>query len=96
MDAVTIGVLYIEYIIPGARSLKDKRRVLNSLKTRMRNRFNCSVAETGVKEKWGRASLTVCVVSDEARHADAQVQAIARFAGLHRDAELVEYRVELL
>lgn len=30
---MTIGLLHMQFLIPGARSLKDKRRGMNSLKT---------------------------------------------------------------
>lgn len=93
---MTIGLLQIDFLIPGARSLKDKRRAMNSLKTLLRNRYNCSVAETEYKEKWGRSRLAVCVVSDEARHVNAQLNEIARFASNHRAAQLVDYEIEML
>jgi uncharacterized protein YlxP (DUF503 family) len=93
---VTIGVLHLDFRIPGARSLKDKRRVMQSLKQVMRNRYNCSVAEVEFKDTWGRARLAVCVVSDESRHANQQLNEIARFAGSKRGAELTDYWIEML
>jgi uncharacterized protein len=93
---MTIGVLQMDFLIPGSRSLKDKRRVLKSLKQVMHNRFNCSVAETEFQDLWGRARLTVCVVSGESRHANEELNEIARFAANKGGAELVDYRVEML
>lgn len=93
---MTIGVLYIDFLIPGARSLKEKRRVMKSLKERMKNRFNCSVAEIGDKEKWGRARIAACVVSDDSRHVNTQLNEIVNFAGRNADAQLLQYEIELL
>ena len=93
---MTIGLLQIDLLIPGARSLKDKRRVVKSLKQQLGNRFNCSVAETDYHDLWGRSRLSVCVVSNESRHANQQLNEIARFASDRRDAELVDYGIELL
>jgi uncharacterized protein len=93
---MTIGVLQLDFLIPGSRSLKDKRRVIKSLRERMRNRFNCAVAETDFQDLWNRSRLTVCVVSGESQHANTQLNEIARFAGSARDAELVDYRIEML
>ena len=93
---MTIGVLQIDFLVPGARSLKDKRRVIKSLKQRISNRFNCSVAETDFQDVWQRAQLTVCVVSNESRHANTQLNEIARFAAQAGGAELVDYRIEML
>ncbi len=91
-----IGLLQIEFIIPGSRSLKEKRRGMESLKTLLRNRFNCSVAETGYKDKWARSTLAVCVVSDESAHVSAQLDKIVRFASKHHAVHMVEYHIEKL
>lgn len=93
---MTIGLLHMEILIPGARSLKDKRRGMNSLKTRLRNRFNCSVAEVGFKDKWGRSQLAICVVSDESAHVDKQLQEIIRFSSTHHLVQLEDYSIEHL
>lgn len=93
---MTIGLLEIDLLIPGARSLKDKRRVMRSLKERMRGRFNCSVAEVEFQHLWGRARLAVCVVSDSSRHTNEQLNTIAAYAAKDAGAAMVDYRIELL
>ena len=93
---MTIGLLQMDFRIPGSRSLKDKRRVIKSLKQVMRNRYNCSVAETDFQDTWGRARIVVCVVSGDSRHANAQVNEIARFADSKAGAELVDYSIEMM
>lgn len=93
---MTIGLLQLDYRFAGARSLKDKRRVLNSIKQTMHNKFNCSVAEVDFKDLWNRARLAVCVVSDDAAHANDQVNEIAKFASSRFDAELLDYTIEMI
>jgi len=93
---VTIGVLHLDLLIPGAMSLKEKRRVVKSLKDRLRGRFNCSVAETAWHDAWQRARITVCVVSNEARHANEQVNEIAAWVERNAEAELADYQVEMI
>lgn len=53
------------------RSLKDKRRVLKSLKDRLHHRFNVSVAETDHHDLWQRAELACCVVAVDRRQAES-------------------------
>ncbi len=86
----------MEFLIPAARSLKEKRRVMKSLKQRLRNKFNCSVAETGYKDKWGRSRITVCVVSDDSRHANTQLNNIVSFADVPSEADMIDYQIEML
>lgn len=93
---MTIGLAQIDLRIPGARSLKDKRRVLKSLKQLLHNRYNCSVAEIGGKDHWARSQLAVCVVSDDSRFANAQLNEIVRFTSNKNGAELLDYTIEML
>lgn len=86
----------MELSIPGSRSLKERRRAINSLKERLRNRYNCSVAEVGSKDKWARAQLAVCVVSDDSAHANQQLNEIARFSSNHHLVELTDYSIEMM
>jgi len=84
------------FVIHGAQSLKDKRRVVKSLTGRIRARFNCSIAETDYLDQWRRTELTACVVSNERRHANSQLDEIVKFAERHAEAELADVEIELL
>ena len=66
-----MALMVRELHLPGCQSLKDKRTILKSLKDRMHNRFNVSVAETGHQDLWQRAELTAAVVTTDRRHADS-------------------------
>jgi len=60
-----------ELHLPGCQSLKDKRTIVKSLRDRMHNRFNVSVAETAHQDLWQRAELTAAVASTDRRHAES-------------------------
>ena len=76
---MVIGVVSWELRLEEARSLKDKRSVLQSIKTRLHNEFNVSVAETGRHDAWQHAELTACVVSADRRHAESVLASVDRF-----------------
>jgi len=69
---------------------------MNSLKTKLRNRYNCSVAEVGFKDKWGRSALAVCVISDDSAHVSSQVNEIVRFASQHHAVDMYDYRIQTM
>ena len=69
---------------------------MSSLKTHLRNRFNCSVSEVGFKDKRGRSQLAVCLVSDESAHVNKQLKEIIRFSLTHHLASLDNYTFEHL
>lgn len=69
---------------------------MNSLKTLLRNRYNCSVAEVDFKDKWGRSRLAVCVVAEENGHLHSQLNEIVRFAANHHLAQLTDHSIETM
>ncbi len=68
---MVVGITCWELHLNGCGSLKDKRRVVKSLKDRLHSRFNVSVAETDHQDRWQRAELSCCVVSADRRHAES-------------------------
>jgi len=68
-----IGVLGVEFNLHGNASLKDKRRVANSVKQKVRNTFNVSVAEVGSENDMGRLSLALVSVSNNKRHLESRL-----------------------
>jgi uncharacterized protein YlxP (DUF503 family) len=64
-----VVVVRCELHLPAARSLKDKRAVMNRLKDRLRH-GNAAVAEVEHADLWQRAALGMAVVSGNATHAD--------------------------
>ena len=73
---MVVGLVTWELHLNGCASLKDKRQVIKSLKDRLHQRFNVSVAETDHQDLWQRAELSCCVVSGDRKHA-AEVLASA-------------------
>jgi uncharacterized protein YlxP (DUF503 family) len=65
-----VALLTIELRIEGAHSLKDKRQVLRSLKDRLRNTFNVSVAELEQTDLWQRATIGVVSISGSRDYLD--------------------------
>jgi uncharacterized protein len=59
-----VAFLTLEIRIEAAHSLKDKRQVVRSMKDRLRNSFNISVAEIEVTDLWQRATIGVVSISD--------------------------------
>jgi uncharacterized protein YlxP (DUF503 family) len=93
---MVIGLLMLELHFPGARSLKDKRQALRSLETRIRNRFNVSLAEVEHQDLWQRARLAVVSVNTDHVHLESTLQSVAGEAGSARDIELLDAHVETL
>jgi uncharacterized protein YlxP (DUF503 family) len=63
-----VGLLTLDLYIPDAQSLKDKRRVLRSLKDKLRREFNVAVAELEHHDAWQRSLIGVVTLSNEEKH----------------------------
>jgi uncharacterized protein YlxP (DUF503 family) len=87
---VIVGVIVWELHLPASQSLKDKRAVLKSLKDRLHQRFNVSVAETAHQDLWQRAELTASVVSTDRHHAESVLREADRMVAGADGARIVD------
>ena len=74
-----IAVLRIDLGIPGARSLKDRRQVVKSLKERLINKFGVACAEVGERESWVRAALGISLVCPDRETLVEMVDELKRY-----------------
>ncbi|MBX6362588.1 MAG: DUF503 domain-containing protein [Gemmatimonadetes bacterium] len=87
---MVVGVIAWELEIFGCHSLKEKRSVIKSLKDRLHERFNVSVAETGHQDLWQRAELTAAVVAGERRHAESVLERVDRLVAAEARARIMD------
>jgi hypothetical protein len=93
---MVVGVLQMRLAIRDAMSLKDKRRIVKSLRDRIRNAFNVSASEVDALDLRQTAVLGVTVATNDRVFAD---QVLAKVVDLVRrapGAELVGYETEIL
>lgn len=94
--SVFVGLRVFDLHILGTQSLKEKRFVLRSVKDRIANGFNVSIAETDHQDLWQRAELAIAVVGGERRSVEKTLDSIRDL--LDREAELrvIETSTEIL
>lgn len=85
-----IGVLQFEVLVDDSRSLKDKRRVIRSLKDRLRRKYNVSIAEVGSLDKWNIADMALVAVSRDGAHLGAVLNRVTDDLHSLRDGRLGE------
>ena len=91
-----VGRLEVTVNIPAAQSLKDKRRVIKSLITRVHNQHNAAVAEVGDNDKWQICRLGAAVVSNRSDHAHSLLSSIVRMIERESMIVLVDYNIEII
>ncbi len=76
-----VGVLEVSLHIPDSSSLKDKRKIIRSLKDRIRHKFNVSLAETDGQNTWQLSVLAFAMVA-------------AQQSAIERDLDLILKLIE--
>jgi uncharacterized protein len=76
---MVIGTLQITVLVPDSHSLKDKRMVVRSITSRVRQTFAVAVAEVGDQDAWQSAVIGVACVSNSSRHADEVCQKVLAY-----------------
>jgi uncharacterized protein YlxP (DUF503 family) len=91
-----LGVLTIDVHLPYAESLKDKRRVIKSLKDRLRSQFNVSVAELEGDQLWQRAVVGVAAIAADREYLTGLLQRVGDAAlGMLRGQEAMLGDIEI-
>ena len=91
-----VGVLQIEVAVPDAMSLKDKRRVIKSLKDRIAHGHNVSIAEVGALDEHRRSILGLAMVGNDSRYVEGALSKLVDFVRAVPQVSLIDYQIEVL
>jgi uncharacterized protein YlxP (DUF503 family) len=91
-----VGTLRFRLLLRESRSLKDKRQVIKSIKDRLRNSFNVSVAEVEAQDNRQVAVLGVAMVSNETHPVKIALGQIVEALRSHPVAELLDHAMEVV
>lgn len=91
-----IGILKVEFALHGNESLKDKRRVAQSLKQKLRNKFNVAVAEVGSENSMDYLSLSIVSVSNGKGHLESRMSKCLNMVQAACDEELIFDDIEIV
>ena len=93
---MVVGVLRLQLLLHDNHSLKGKRSVLRTIKARVQNKFNVSIAECADHDVWQRAVLGVSQVGTDQPHVDSCLRQVVNFIEDLQIAEVGEEQLEFL
>ena len=93
---MVVGIVTWDLHLAGCQSLKDKRQIVKSLKDRLHDRFNVSVAETDHHDLWQRAELSCCVLATDRRHAEEVLGSADRLVAGTPQARIIDSATSFL
>jgi len=89
------AICRIEIYIPGVRSLKDKRQVVKSLISRLKNR-NISIIETGDNDLLQKARIGFAIVRNRRAHVEEASSKALDFIEDNYNVQLLEAEIEII
>ncbi len=90
-----VGLLSVDLHFPAARSLKDKRAVLRSVKDRLR-KLNVSLAEVEYQDLWQRARLDIIAIAATRDGVDQSLETVISEIERHDPDVIVGTKLEWL
>lgn len=91
-----VGLINFRLSIEWAFSLKDKRQALRSVKERLKNKFNASVAETDDHNFFNRSTLSAAVVGRDKSSVEPQIHSMIKYVENDKNVRLEGVSVEYL
>jgi uncharacterized protein YlxP (DUF503 family) len=88
-----VGLMEIDLFAASFHSLKEKRRLLSSLKERLKHAFNVAVAESAYQDLWQKAQLTVVTLGSDRSLLDGVFRQVEDFICQNYAVEISRLRV---
>jgi len=93
---MNVGICRIKLHISDSQSLKDKRRVVKSISSRLRGRYNISVAEVDDQDLWQLVTLGIACVSNNNKHVDEILSKVMNFiVNNYPELEIVDHGIDI-
>ncbi|MCF8037780.1 MAG: DUF503 domain-containing protein [Desulfohalobiaceae bacterium] len=90
-----IGTLKIEFRLHGICSIKEKRGIANSLKQKLRNKFNVALSEIDGQDSLHSLQLALVTVSTESKRVQSTLnKALAMIEAISPE-EIVDVQTEV-
>lgn len=87
------AALRVEFLIPEARSLKAKRKVLIPLIRAVESTFPVGVAEVEFADMWQRSAIGISFVSGDAAHMDKLITTVEQYLDEHLEIDICDVRL---
>ncbi len=91
-----VGIFQFLLLIPASESLKEKRFVIKSIKDKLQNKFNISIAEVDELDKWQKATLGISIVANEKKIIEQTFTRIFNFLDDHDQVEILDHQKEII
>ncbi len=93
---MVVGILQLEISIHDAMSLKDKRRVVLSLKDKIRHGHNVSIAEVGALDEHRRSVIGIAMVANDKPYVEGGLSKLVDLVRITANVSLIDYQIDFM
>jgi len=94
---MSVGILTLTFYLPKCHSLKEKRRFIKPILSRLHKEFNISVIEYDHQDVWQTCQLLITCAAREGASAQNTLSRVIRFYESHwPDLPLTDEKIEIL
>lgn len=90
-----VGRCELDLHVENCHSLKEKRRVVKSLKDKLRNNYNVAVCEFGDLSLWQRAQLGIVLCSNDKSVVDSRMKTVIDFCDRNHSVSLLDFKLQI-
>ncbi len=87
---MSIGGFRIEILIPQSFSLKEKRKIIQSIKQKVINNYGASVSETGENDVWNKSVLDIAIAASDMYNLNEKINKIKMFFLEEKNIEVLK------
>lgn len=91
-----VGICGLKLRIFEVNSLKEKRRIINSIIGRLKSRFNISISEVGLNDTWQSSEIGFSITTNNSDHAREVISKVINFIDGDSRVEILEENIEIL
>jgi len=91
-----IGFLSLEIYLPYSHSLKEKRKRLSSIKSRLKNKYNVAFSELDYQDKWQRTKIGMVTLNNQKKPIENLFNKIIADAEKSIDGQIIDHKIQYL
>ena len=93
---MVVGTGKIKFRLYDINSLKEKRKIIKSMITRIKNKFNISIAETDFNDSHSWAQIGFSIVGNDSRLVNSKLDKVFNMADDMGLAQIVDTQIEII
>ena len=93
---MVVGVVIIDFYIPQALSLKEKRHYIRSIKDKLNSHFKISISEIDFQETWQRSKIGAVAIGADKAGVNEVLSALIKFSQKQWPDLILDIKLEFI